>query len=191
MNKHFYYVVNAITVYRLIAALILLLLIVNNQVKSFSILLCISFFTDAIDGYLARKYDVKSLLGAKLDSVADDFTIAAAIIAIIVFEPNFLWDQSIFVIILLILYILQLAISLIKYHKISSFHTYLAKVAAVLQAVFLILFFLIGPIYPLFYIMFFVTALDLIEEIVLAYILPKWETNIKGLYWVIKRNRTD
>jgi CDP-diacylglycerol--glycerol-3-phosphate 3-phosphatidyltransferase len=184
-------VVNAITVYRLIAALILLLLIVNNQVKSFSILLCISFFTDAIDGYLARKYDVKSLLGAKLDSVADDFTIAAAIIAVIAFEPNFLWDQSIFVFILLILYILQLAISLIKYHKISSFHTYLAKVAAVLQAVFLILFFLIGPIYPLFYIMFFVTALDLIEEIVLAYILPKWETNIKGLYWVIKRNRTD
>jgi phosphatidylglycerophosphate synthase len=179
--------VNAITVYRLIAAPVLLLLITNNHLKTFSILLCISFFTDAIDGYLARKYDVNSLLGAKLDSVADDFTIAVAIIGIIAFEPSFLWNHSIFVIMLLILYILQLSISLIKYQKMSSFHTYLAKVAAVLQAAFFILFFIIGPIYPLFYIMVLVTALDLIEEIVLAYLLPKWEANVKGLYWVLKR----
>ena len=179
--------VNSITAYRLIAAPILLLLIINNQLKTFSILLCISFFTDAIDGYLARKFSVQSLLGAKLDSIADDFTIGVAIIGILVFEPYFLWNQSVFVVILLILYILQFSVSLLKYHKMSSFHTYLAKVAAVLQAVFLMLFFLVRPIYPLFYIVVLLTALDLIEEIILVKILPKWESNVKGLYWVLKR----
>jgi CDP-diacylglycerol--glycerol-3-phosphate 3-phosphatidyltransferase len=49
-------------------------------------------------------------------------------------------------------------------------------------------FFLPQPLEIVFYIAFGVTLIDLAEEIILIMILPQWEANIKGLYWVIKRN---
>ena len=67
-----YYIVNGITLYRMIAAFLLILLIVNHQPEIFKWLPAISFLTDAVDGCLARRYKVVSVLGAKLDSIADD-----------------------------------------------------------------------------------------------------------------------
>jgi CDP-diacylglycerol--glycerol-3-phosphate 3-phosphatidyltransferase len=63
MHRRSYYMVNAITLYRLIAAPFLLLLIINHNLEVFRWLLGLSFFTDAIDGYLARKYKVTSAFG--------------------------------------------------------------------------------------------------------------------------------
>lgn len=40
-----------------------------------------------------------------------------------------------------------------------------------------------------YYIAAFITAIDLIEEIILVFLLPEWETNVKGLYWVLKKKR--
>ena len=30
---------------------------------------------------------------------------------------------------------------------------------------------------------------ELMEEIILVILLPAWETNVKGLYWVIRKKR--
>jgi hypothetical protein len=48
--------VNAVTVYRILAAPVLLILIWKNEYDLFKWLLVVSFFTDAIDGYLARYF---------------------------------------------------------------------------------------------------------------------------------------
>jgi len=150
-------------------------------------MLVISFLTDAVDGYLARKFGVISKYGSTLDSIADDLTIAVAVIGILVFKPDFIPDQIVIVAILLFLYLLQIVIALIRYGKISSFHTYLAKIASVLQGAFLLLFFFLPePVYTLFYLMAIFTILDLAEEIILVLILPQWNANVKGLYWAIK-----
>ena len=34
-----------------------------------------------------------------------------------------------------------------------------------------------------------VTGLDLVEEIILILLLPKWETDVKGLFWVLRRRK--
>ena len=31
--------------------------------------------------------------------------------------------------------------------------------------------------------------IDLIEESILVFLLPQWETDVKGLYWVMKRKK--
>jgi cardiolipin synthase len=80
MHKRSYYMVNGITLYRLMAAPLLVLLVINNRFDLFKWLLAISFFTDALDGYLARRYHVISIAGSKLDSIADDLTIVTGII---------------------------------------------------------------------------------------------------------------
>lgn len=190
MAKLAYKLINGITLYRLVTAPVLVYLLLNQQFFLFQWLLPLSFFTDAIDGFFARRYKVASNRGAKLDSVADDLTILAAIAGIIVYRPGFLKEQWLCVTLMLVLAIVQTVLALLRYGKISSFHTYAAKTAAVLQGVFLILFFLLGkPVYPLFYTAAGVTMLDLLEEIFLVLLLPRWETNVKGLYWVLKRKK--
>jgi phosphatidylglycerophosphate synthase len=187
MQKQSYHIINGITVYRIIAAPFLVLLIIYDQVDIFKWLLALSFFTDAIDGYLARRYKVTSILGAKLDSIGDDLTVAAAMGGMIVFNPDFFLSQSPVFIGLLCLFAIQTVMAFIRYGKLTNFHTYGAKLAAVSQGVFLILFFFTSqPDMPLFYIAAIITGIELLEEIIIVLVLPQWKTNVKGLYWVIK-----
>jgi phosphatidylglycerophosphate synthase len=191
MNKPAYYIINAITLYRLIAAPVLLLMLVDKQVNTFSWLLGLSFFTDLIDGFLARRYKVTSVLGSRLDSIADDLTVLLAIVGLFMLKPLFIKNNYEIIFIMLVLYILQVSLSLRRYGRLSSFHTYLAKIAAILQGVFFILmYFLRQPISLLFYATALVTIADIIEEIILVILLPKWQTDVKGVYWILKKRRT-
>jgi CDP-diacylglycerol--glycerol-3-phosphate 3-phosphatidyltransferase len=69
----------------------------------------------------------------------------------------------------------------------TAFHTFLAKGAAILQAVFLLALFF-WPEAPtlLFYAAAVLTAFDLAEEIVLVLLLREWRADVKGLYWLLK-----
>ena len=174
--------------YRLLAAPVLIYLIIVGNLELYKWMLPLSFFTDLIDGYLARKYKAISVFGSRLDSIADDLTIVAAIIGVFAFKMDFVKEQKLLVGIMLVLYLAQTISALIRYRKISSFHTYIAKIAAIFQGVFLILLFIgTQAIVPLFYTAAFFTIADLAEEIALVLLLPKWEADVKGLYWVLKR----
>ena len=188
MQKRKYYLVNAITTYRLLASPILVILVFTNHYDVFKWMLAISFGTDAVDGFFARAWKVMSPLGSKLDSVADDFTIIAATVGVFVIKHDFIMEQLFPISIMLVLFLFENAASFIKYHHASTFHTYSAKVAAVFQGLFLILiFFVEKPIYWLFWASVVVTCVDLIEEIILVFLLPKSDQNVKGLYWVLKK----
>ena len=188
MQKRSYYIINSITIYRLLAAPFLLFLIISRQPDLFKWLLAFSFFTDAIDGYLARRYKVVSVMGAKLDSLGDDLTVIVGIIGLFVFKPEFINQEFIWLLLIFILFIIQVIYAFIRYGKITSFHTWLAKLAAILQGSFLILaFFMPEPLRLLFYTAVAVTALDLVEEIALIFLLSKWKANVKGIYWVLKQ----
>lgn len=182
-----YYIINGITFYRVIAAPFLVYLIIAGKYDIFKWLLAVSFFTDLIDGYLARKFKVTSILGTKLDSIGDDLTVLAGIIGLFIINPEFILQHKYLFLIPFVLLVLQITYALIRYKKMTTFHTYLAKIAAILQGVFLILFFLMSePILILFYAAVFITSIELIEEIILVYLLPEWETNVRGLYWKLK-----
>lgn len=184
--------VNIITLYRIVTFPLLVYLAVIGDLDVFKWLLLASFFTDAIDGFLARKYKATSILGSKLDSIGDDLTILAAAIGLFVFEFDFIKDQAVVFLVLFGLFLIQVALSFYRYKKISTFHTYLAKTAAVITAIFLLSVFFVGDIYyPLFYTAAIVTGTELIEEIILAAILKEYESNVKGLYWVLqgKKNK--
>jgi len=186
-HKQAWYVINGITLYRIIAAPILLVLLFTKQYDIFKWLLGVSFFTDLIDGYLARKFKVNSILGTRLDSIGDDLTVLVGLIALFVLKLGFIKQHIIILIILLALFLVQTTYAFIRYRKMTNFHTYLAKTAALLQGVFLILvFFTEEPSLILFYAATIVTMLELTEEIILVNSLPQWKANVKGIYWVLK-----
>ena len=185
-----YYLVNGVTLYRAVSSVFLLYFIWTRNVEVFKWLLAISFFTDVIDGFLARRFMVSSIMGARLDSLADDLTVLMGILGIFRFQPEFLQQELPWIIILIAMYLIQTTMALVRYGRVSSFHTYMAKGAAILQGSFLILIFFL-PEWPLalFHLAAVFTILDLIEEIILVLVLPEWESDVKGLYWVKKKNR--
>ena len=185
-----YYLVNGVTLYRAVSSVFLLYFIWTRNVEVFKWLLAISFFTDVIDGFLARRFMVSSIMGARLDSLADDLTVLMGILGIFRFQPEFLQQELPWIIILIAMYLIQTTMALVRYGRVSSFHTYMAKGAAILQGSFLILLFFL-PEWPLalFHFAAVFTILDLIEEIILVIVLPEWKTDVKGLYWVKMKNR--
>lgn len=188
MRNPFFYIVNALTIYRLAAVPVLLVLLLQEEVFFFKWLLGFSFFTDVLDGYLARRFKATSEWGARLDSIADDLTVAVGILGFFLFRPAMVYEHRALLILLFVLFLVQNLLALVRYGRPSSFHTYMAKLATLLQGSFLILiFFTPDPLLPLFYAACIATALDLIEESVLVLLLPHWQTNVKGLYWVWRK----
>jgi len=186
-HKQAWFIINGITLYRTIAAPFLLVLLFTKQYDIFKWLLAVSFFTDLVDGYLARKFKVTSILGTKLDSIGDDLTVLVGLVALFVLKLTFIKQHIIVFIILLVLFLLQTTYAFIRYKKMTNFHTYLAKIAAILQGIFLILvFFTEAPILILFYAATIITMLELAEEIILVNLLPQWQANVKGVYWVLR-----
>jgi phosphatidylglycerophosphate synthase len=187
-HKRAWYVINGITIYRIAAAPFLFVLLFMGYLDLFKWLLAVSFFTDLIDGFLARKYKVTSVMGTRLDSIGDDLTVLVGVIGLVYLKWDFIKEQRLWFFILLALFLIQVSYAFIRYRKMTSFHTWLAKTAALLQGMFLILvFFTDEPIMILFYAAIFITMLELIEEIILVAMLTRWETNVKGIYWVIKK----
>ena len=163
-HKASYYVINGITFFRVIAAPFLLALLFTGRYDIFKWLLGVSFFTDLIDGYLARKYKVTSIFGARLDSLGDDLTVLIGIIGLVVMKPAFIKQEIVLLIPLLVLFLVQIIYAFIRYGKMTNFHTYFAKTAAVLQGVFLLLTFFTDRITIfLFFAAAIITALELIE----------------------------
>ena len=156
----------------------------------FKWLLCASFFTDLIDGVLSRKLKVTSVFGSRLDSMGDDLSFLAGLIGAFVFKLDFIIANLITISIVFGLFLFQTIFALIRYGRLTSFHVYFAKLAALFQGTFLILLFLLPePLYFLFYAAVITTAMGLIEEIIIIYYLPVWEANVKGLYWVLKNRK--
>jgi CDP-diacylglycerol--glycerol-3-phosphate 3-phosphatidyltransferase len=124
MEKASYYIINAITFYRVLAAPVLFLLIFTGQTDLFKWLLGLSFFTDAIDGYLARRYKVISVAGARLDSLGDDLTVLAGIIGLFVLRNDFISGQYLWVAVLLVLLAVQVVAALIEVLAMSLDRSY-------------------------------------------------------------------
>ena len=102
MRSTSYLIINGITLYRIIAAPVLIVLIFTRQLEIFKWLLAVSFFTDLIDGYLARKFKVTSTKGSRLDSIGDDLTVVAGMVGLFVFKNSFIMKELLFILFLMI-----------------------------------------------------------------------------------------
>ena len=83
-------------------------------------------FTDMIDGYIARKANAVSTLGAALDSAADTMFIGILMLVLlpIMKIPQWIW---IYIAVIAAVRIASVLIAYIKYRKIAMLHTYSNK----------------------------------------------------------------
>lgn len=175
--------------YRIAAVPILFVLLWLDEREVFTWFLLVSYATDAIDGFLARKLKINSARGAQLDSIGDQLTFIMGICGLWVFEEAFIKENLLLITIAFVPYIIQMLIAFKKYGKTTAFHTYLAKLSAVLQAFFMLWTLFFHPVYPLFYLMLVIGVLETLEEITLIFMYDTWVKDVKGIYWALKDRR--
>ena len=175
--------------YRIAAAPFLLALIWLDHRAIFSWLLLLSYSTDAIDGFLARKLKIVSARGSQLDSFGDQITLLVGLIGLFVFENDFIKTNLTLIIIAFIPYIIQMIIAYFKYGKATAFHTYLAKLSAIMQSVFILFSLFFTPEYSLFYIIIVIGLLETFEEITLIFMYKYWTPDVKGIYFAYRDKR--
>ena len=178
-----------ISFYRILAAPILLVLIGLEAREVFTWMLLISYLTDGIDGFVARSLKISSARGSQLDSYGDQVTLVVALIGLLVFENEFINENYQLILIAFVPYILQIVLAFRKYGKATAFHTYLAKLSAIVQSVFILWLLFFGPVYPLFYFMIILGVIETIEEITLIYMYDEWVEGVKGIYWALRDRR--
>ena len=109
----------------------------------FHILYDFTGLTDVLDGFIARKYNLTSELGAKLDSIADLFFYAVLFFKVlpVLIErmPQIFW---IFFFTAITIRIFSYGTAAIKFHQFASMHTWLNKLTS-LTAFFIPLYLII------------------------------------------------
>lgn len=118
---------NYITASRVVIAIVLLF---EPSISPFFIVLyTLGGFTDMIDGFIARKLRTESILGSKLDTLADLF------FGLIIVKVLFQYANLFFIIwffIIAFLKILAITIHAIKFKQFVILHTYLNKTMGLL-----------------------------------------------------------
>jgi CDP-diacylglycerol--glycerol-3-phosphate 3-phosphatidyltransferase len=175
--------------YRILAVPILLGLIWFGEREWFSWMLLISYSTDAIDGFLARRLKITSARGSQLDSIGDQLTLIMGLIGLFFFENSFIEENYVLILMALVPYLEQMYFAFVKYGKATAFHTYLAKMSAITQGIFILWLLFFGPVYWLFYAMIALGVLETIEEITLIFMYDNWVEDVKGYFWALKDKR--
>ncbi len=175
--------------YRIAAAPFLLIILWVGNRELFTWLLLVSYSTDAIDGFLARKLKITSARGSQLDSFGDQITFIVGLIGVLIYEYDFVKTHAFFIMLVLAVYIFQMILAFLKYRKATAFHTYLAKSSAIIQAFFILWLLFFNPIYWLFYVMIILGLLETFEEIALIFMYDSWVAGVRGIYWALRDKR--
>jgi phosphatidylglycerophosphate synthase len=179
---------NVISTFRIVAAPVMWLLMYFDQKDAFTWLLTAAFFSDSIDGYIARKLNQVTKLGSVLDSYGDSLTIISGIAGLIKFRYDLFREFDTILYVVVAVHVTQLLLALWRYGKPSSFHTWSAKAAAIAIGIF-ILFTLHFYFVPwLFYLTVVLLLIDGIEESILVMLEKTWKTDIKGVWWRKKKS---
>lgn len=156
---------NIITTIRLVGAFVLIFL--PTLSISFIIVYTLCGLTDAVDGFIARKYDAQSKVGAILDSVADlvfyGVMIAKIFSILLLTLPVWLWCV---IWTIVALRVFCYAFVAIKFRKFASIHTILNKLSSV--AMFFVPYSALWKfLYPYATAVAGITLLAVIEEIII------------------------
>lgn len=85
------YIPNILTILRIIFTPVVIYLGLTNHYKILIFIAAVIAFTDAVDGHLARKWNVTSELGAKLDAIADKMLAIGLLIILIIKKHSFFY----------------------------------------------------------------------------------------------------
>ena len=133
-KQKIYSIPNLLSMARLVLVPVLIALAVAAKAQVFLMVLAVSLLSDAFDGYLARKLNQATELGAKLDSWGDVLTYGAMIFGLYWIWPQIFAEQLWFLVAATLSFVVPVVYAFRKFGEYPSYHTLGAKTAAVLMA---------------------------------------------------------
>ncbi|NPA45876.1 MAG: CDP-alcohol phosphatidyltransferase family protein [Chlorobi bacterium] len=183
MRRDVWNIPNLLSLFRLLSVPVLLYLAVKGREHDFFVLWLISVSTDALDGFLARRFGWQTRLGALLDSLADSFIYLVTVAGIYFLKWEDFGAYQMRAMLLLAFLILPDVVALLRFGKISSTHLYTSKAGGLLQTFFVFYLFWKGFHPGLFNVVFWWTALAFTENMIILISAQRYPSNVKGLWW--------
>lgn len=182
---------NLISFYRLLVFPLILYFAIAGKETLFAAFLVINLLSDAIDGFIARRFKMETELGARLDSFADNLTYVLVFIGIFVFKLEDFMPHIVSLLIFIGSLLFTVFFSLLRFRKFPSFHLYITKIGGYIQGAFFICLFTIGFVTPFYYFVICWGILGAIEHIAIQLSITEMRSNVKGLYWILKEKKAD
>jgi len=179
---------NAITVTRIGLVPLLVFLAWTGHAAAFTAVLVPSLVGDILDGYLARKLDQQTPLGAQLDSWGDLLTALVYPPAAVWLQPALLRANAALIAMALVAYLAPIAFGFLKYRRLTSYHTRLATLMAYFMG-FGIVCFLAGWSDIPFRLACVLLVISQIEEIAITALLPAWRANVRDFRAALRARR--
>ena len=172
--------------FRMAMAPVLLLLAWSGLKTIFIIVLVIAFLSDTVDGLLARHFHQESAAGAKMDTCADVSIYLSYIISACWLWPEIIRHEMMYIVVLAGVILLPALAGALKFRCITSYHTWLVKIASVCIAVSSLLMFIFGPVLP-FRISVLICLLAGVEELSITLVLDKPASDVRSLWHVLRQ----
>jgi len=169
---------NFISLSRIILSLILIF--VKPLSITFYFIYIICGFSDIMDGFIARNTGTTSVLGAKIDSMADMTMVGVLIIVLYpIIKPADI--ILIWIIAIAIIRLVAMVVAMKKYKTFASIHTYANKITGIVLFMFPILIHYIFAI-ELGYIICAMASISAIEELVIQVTSSELQVNKKSIF---------
>jgi len=179
-------IANIITAIRLLSVPFLVYFAATGKEKEFFYLWIFSVSTDVLDGFVARTFDLKTELGARLDSTADFLIYLTTIYGIYALKWDEFGPYKTAALILLFYFLFVDIFSLLKFGRISSLHLYSWKIGGLLQFAFVFWLFYKGFDPLLFKIVFAWTSLAFLENLYIQIRMKKYRSNMRHVFYFLK-----
>ncbi|HOP40051.1 MAG TPA: CDP-alcohol phosphatidyltransferase family protein [Geobacteraceae bacterium] len=180
MSSLLYTIPNLLSGFRLVAVPVLLVLAWRGCDRAFLALLVVALLSDVADGYLARRLHQESDLGARLDSWGDFALYITTPLSAWWLWPELILREACYVTLVVVSFVLPILIGFVKYRRLTSYHTWGAKLSAVFMGCSTVLLFAGGPAFP-FHLSTGILVLTQVEEVIITFILPEWRSNVPSL----------
>lgn len=146
---------NALSLSRIIFLPILFIFVYLDMRTAFLIAFILIGSTDFFDGLVARKFNLQTVLGQKLDSIADIFFYLSQAYFLYALYPNYLVPNIYLLAIFFFILITTFVTSTVLFKKPVMMHTILLKTLGVLVYVVIILSYFIDTTYVVSFVIIF------------------------------------
>ena len=176
---------NMLSIFRLCIVPLQLFFAWSGRAGCFLAFLVAALMSDCLDGVIARKLNQDSALGARLDSWGDLATYLSLPICAWWLWPGILRREALFVIMMLAGYVVPVSVGALKFRRLPSYHTWGAKMSAVLMGISVVFLFAGWSSWP-FRISSPIVLLAGLENVAITAILSRWRANVPSLYHAMK-----
>jgi phosphatidylglycerophosphate synthase len=191
MREYLKTIPNLLTALRLLLLPVLWGLALLKWPVPLAIGMIISFLTDTLDGFIARRFNVTSAFGSKFDSLADNLLIPSTVIWLVILRPEVLTDHPILCAVAVATYGSSLLVGWIKFKRFANLHLYSKKAAGVLSYAFIVHALLAGRYNAwLFYIAISLFILASVEGLILQLTHAQVDEHMGSLVLTLVRRKS-